>query len=163
MREAVRKFKETVEIKSSRFNKLRSHRYFAVTVFAVCALLVFCFHVWQRVRVVNLVHEVSLLRQENESLLDSKKKLHSKISRLSTATRIQIYASDSLGLQPVPAEHLRTLMPLRQRQHQPDELQQMITTFQRFADFMPVVEETKAKAGIIEDIEIDSTLNSWDN
>lgn len=161
MKEAVRKFKETVEIKSSRFNKIRSHRYFSVTVFALCALLVFCFHVWQRVRVVNLVHEVGLLRQEYDSLLDNKKKLHSAIARLSTATRIQSFAADSLGLKPVPAEQLLTLLPARQRQHRPDELQQMFTALKRFADYMPVVEETKVKAGVIEEIEVDSNLNSW--
>ena len=161
MKEAVRKFKETVEIKSSRFNKIRSHRYFSVTVFALCALLVFCFHVWQRVRVVNLVHEVGLLRQEYDSLLDNKKKLHSAIARLSTAARIQSFAADSLGLKPVPAEQLLTLVPERQRPHRPDELQQMFTALKRIADYMPVVEETKVKAGVIEEIEVDSTLNSW--
>ena len=162
MREAVRKFKETVEIQSSLLNKIRSHPYYRTSLLVGLILVVACFHIWQRVQVVHLVHEVSLLKQDNASLLDNKKKLYSSITQLSSSERIQSYAVDSLGLKPVSADRMLTLKLKNIKPQQPDELQRMFSALKRVTDFLPVVEETKAQAGMIEDIKIDTNLNHWD-
>lgn len=162
MREAVRKFKETVEINSSTFNKIRSHRYFPITVLFCLSLMVACFHVWQRVKVVTLAKEIGGLKQENAALLDDKKKLYSELASLSTASRIEQFAVDSLGLKPVEADRLLTLERKEIIPSQPDELSQMMTAIKRIADFLPVIEETRAKAGVVEDIKIDSSINGWE-
>ena len=62
MKEAVRRFKETIEIKSTIFNRVRSHRYFSISMLVAACLFAACFHVWQRVKVIELVKEVSQLQ-----------------------------------------------------------------------------------------------------
>ena len=161
MKLTVRKFKETVEINSSTLNKLKSHRYFPISVLFCLFLVVACFHVWQRVRVVTLVKEISILKNDSGELLDNKKKLYSELVSLSTLSRIERYAVDTLGLKPIEAERLLTLLREDIVPVQPDELRQMMTAVKRIVEFLPVIEETRAKAGAVEDITIDSTINGW--
>ncbi len=161
MRETVRKFKETVEIKSSLLNRLRSHRYFPLIVLFVVFLSTACFHIWQRFRVMNLVKEISVLKAENSSLTDDKKKLYSEIASLATASRIEKYASDTLGLKPVPADRLLTLVKKDNSNSTPNDIELMFSALQRVTDLLPVIEQTRANARGVEDIEIDSTSNNW--
>lgn len=161
MREAVRKFKETVEIKSSTFNKIKSHRYFTVAVLFCLFSTAACLHIWQRVHVVSLVKEIAQLKSENSSLVDEKKKLYSEIAAMTTASRIEQYAIDSLGMVPVTAENLLTLMPKEQILTHPDNLDLMLTAIKRVADFVPVIEETRASATGVENLIIDSTVTAW--
>lgn len=161
MKHAVRKFKETVEINSSTINKLKSHKYFSIALLFFCFLIVACFHLWQQATVVSLVKENSQLQKENDVLLDSKKKLYSQLASLSTSSRIERYAVDSLGLQLVEADKMLTLVSKNDILSQPDELQQMLTAIKRIAEYLPVIEETKAKAGALENIIVDSSINGW--
>ena len=161
MRQAVRKFKETVEINSSTINKLKSHKYFSVSLLFFSFLVASCFYLWQQATVVSLVKDISQLKKENHVLLDSKKKLYSDIASLSTSSRVTQYAVDTLGLRLVEADKMLTLMPRNVIQSQPDKLNQMLTALKRVADFLPVIEETRAKAGAVENITVDSTVDSW--
>lgn len=161
MKHAVRKFKETVEINSSTINKLKSHKYFSVSILFFSFLVVSCFHLWQQATVASLGEDISLLEKENHVLLDSKKKLYSDIASLSTSSRIERYAADSLGLQLVDADRMLTLIPNKEVLSHPDELKQMLTALKRVAEFLPVIEETRAKAGAVENIKIDSSVNGW--
>lgn len=161
MRQAVRKFKETVEINSSTINKLKSHKYFSLSLLFFSFLVVACFHLWQQATVVSFVKDISQLKKENHVLLDSKKKLYSDIASLSTSSRIEQYAVDSLGLRLVEADKMLTLIPHNVISSQPDELNQMLTALKRVAEFLPVIEETRAKAGAVENIILDSSVNNW--
>ena len=161
MKQTIRRFKETVDINSSTLNKLKSHKYFSLTSLFVCFLIVCCMHLWQQVTVVSLIKDVSKLEKENNVLLDNKKKLYSDIASLSTSSRIEQYASDTLGLKLVDADNMLTLVPNKVVPSQPDELQQMLTAVKRVAQFLPVIEETRAKAGAVENITIDSLVNGW--
>ncbi len=161
MRQAVRKFKETVEINSSTINKLKSHKYFSVSLLFFSVLVVSCFYLWQQATVVSLVKDISRLKKENHVLLDSKKKLYSDIASLSTSSRIAHYAVDTLGLRLVEADKMLTLVPRDVIPSHPDELNQMLTALKRFAEFLPVIEETRAKAGAVENIILDSSVNNW--
>lgn len=162
MKQAIRKFKETVDINSSTINKLKSHKYFSVFLLSLSLLIVSCFHLWQQVTVVSLVKDISQLKKENHELLDSKKKLYSNIASLSTSSRIEQFAVDTLGLKLVEADNMLTLVPKTVMLSQPDELHQMLTAIKRIGDYLPVIEETRAKAGTaVEDIVLDSVINGW--
>lgn len=159
MKKAVRRFKETVEFESSILNSIRSHRYFSVTVLVCALLLAACVHIWQRVKVMELVREVSYLKRENASLLDDKKKLCSEIASLSMASRIERYASDSLGMRRVSADRLFTLIPKREKIAERDDLELMFSAIKRVADYVPVVSQARANASGVEDLKLDSLSN----
>lgn len=110
---------------------------------------------------MNLVKEISSLKSENASLVDEKKKLYSDVASLSTASRIEKYAADTLGLKPVSAEKMLTLIKKNESPLAPDELELLFSAVKRVSEFLPVIEETKASARGVEDIIIDSTDNSW--
>lgn len=160
MKEAVRKFKETVEIKSSWFNRIKEHRYFPLGALLCIVLITASFHVWQRVRVMTLSQEIGQLRNLNSSLLDDKKKLYSDIASLTTSSRIEKYASDTLGLKPAQADRLFTLMKKNSINETKDEFEVMMAALKRVTDYIPVVEQTRAAAKGVEDIKIDSSLKA---
>lgn len=145
MKDAVRKFKETLDIESSLLKRLRSHPYFGITLLAAALLVASCFHVWQRVIVLESVKEVARLRADNVRLLDNLRKVRVEIARLSMATRIEKFAVDSLGMKPITAEHLYTLVP-EDRSVDPDQLAEMMSAIKRVVDYMPVVSSNEARA-----------------
>jgi cell division protein FtsL len=156
MKETIRQFKETVEIRSSVFNRLRSHRYFPMALLFGVLLSAACVHVWQRVRVVELVKEVSQLKKENTRLLDIKNKVHSEIAALSTASRIERCAADTLGLVRVKADRLFTLVPRNQSYEQPDELELMLYAINRVAQAVPAITESSASARGVNELKLDT-------
>lgn len=163
MKEAVRKFKETVEINTSIFNRVRTHRYFPVTFLLFIFLLVACFHIWQRVRVVSLVKEVAQLKQDRVELLDDKKKIYADIAELSMTSRIEGYARDTLGLKPVAADRMFTLVKKNEMAPTPDELELMYAAIKRVSDYLPMIESNSAAAQGVEGIKIDtSQIGGWD-
>ncbi len=156
MKETIRKFKETVEIRSSVINRIRSHRYFPVTLLLVVALSAACVHIWQRVKVVELVKEVSTLKTENAELLDLKKKVYADIASLSTASRIEKYASDTLGLKQIDPERLFTLVLDKADKVEQDDLDLMLYAINRVTEYVPRVSESSARAGGVDDLDLDS-------
>lgn len=157
MKRAIRKFKETVEIRSSVVNRLRSHRYFPIALLVCAFLAVACFHVWQRVKVLQLVQEVPRLRAENASLIDDAKKIHAEIASLTMASRIEQYASDTLGLQPIPADRLFTLVMNKAETGQADNLAVVLAAIKRVGRYIPVVSESRVRAGQLRTLDIDSS------
>lgn len=156
MRETVRKFKETVEIRSSVLNRLRSHRFFPPALLFLVFLSAACVHVWQRVKVVELVKDVSELQRENAELLDAKKKIHSEIAALSRSSRIESYATDTLGLKPVSADRLFTLVPNKVSYEQPDDLELLLYAINRVTESVPTISENRAMAGGVDNLKLDS-------
>ncbi len=163
MKRAVRKFKETIEIRSSLVNRLRSHRYFPAGVLVCAILAASCIHVWQRVKVMALVKEVSYLRNENADLVDKVKKVSSEISPLEMASRIERYAMDTLGLQPVSADRLFTLAQRKAELPPPDDLAALTAAIKRIARHMPVVSPSTVNAGEVRPLRIDSTVVERDD
>ena len=156
MKRTIRKFKETVEIKSSLLNRLRGNRYFPVAIMGALILSAACVHIWQRVRTLDLVHEVSLLRQENEHLADDLRKVYADVASLAMAGRIETYAVDSLGMIRVPSDALYTIA---RRNDQPilrDKLDLVFTAVKRAAGELPVITQTQANAGELRNSAIDS-------
>ncbi len=157
MKEAVRKFKETVEIKSTLLNRFRSHRYFTATILAGAVVLASCFHIWQRVKVYELVKDVAVLKNENKLLLDYLKKVNSSIATLSLASRIEQYATDTLGMKAISPENLYTLLGDGQSEADVDDLDKMMTAIKRVAEFIPIVTENELRADELQIIRMDST------
>ena len=155
MRKAVRKFKETVEIRSSIINRFRSHRYFSAAVLVCVILAASCFHVWQGVKVMTLVKETARLRSENADLVNNIKKVSSDISSLEMASRILPYGRDSLGLKVVSADRLFTLAPKEARAERRDDLNALTVAIKRVARYMPVVSQTSVHASELRPLDID--------
>lgn len=156
MKQTIRKFKETVEMRSSIFNRLKSHRYFPILMLLTAVLVASFIHVWQRFRVLELVHEVSLLKQENKELIDSHKKLHSDITALTMAARIETYARDTLGMQPVDPEQLYTLVPEKPAPQEPDQFGELVGAIERIADYIPVISGNDAMANSGTELKLDT-------
>ena len=77
------------------------------------------------------------------------------------ASRIEAYAEDTLGLKPVAADRMLTLVKEREVTPPPDELEQMFSAIKRVTKYMPVVTSATANAESVERIRVDSTLNRW--
>ena len=157
MKKKIRTFEETLEIRSSRLNRLRSHRYFWVGLLASAFLLVSCFHIWQRVKVMQLLKDVSRLQTENAYLVNEAKKLNAEIAALMMASRIEQYAADSLGLRLATADRLYTLVERKSGVRRMDDLDLVTTALSRLARYLPVVTENEARAGQTLTPQLDTT------
>lgn len=162
MRQPVRKFKETVEIRTQVLYRLRSHRYYPIVLVVGCLLLAGSVHVWQRVKVMSLVKETAQLRAEHAALVDDAIKWDAQIASLLSARRIMTYAEDTLGMKPVKAENLYTLASGESNHAPPDELALMKRAIERIADHMPSLTESQATAGELRRIAVDSLLKNGD-
>ena len=138
MARSVRKFKETVELRSTFLQRLRSHRFVPVVAISVALLAAACLHVWQRVTVIELAKDTAVLRKTNRDLVDDVKKLQSDIAALSMPSRIETYAVDTLGMQRVDPDRLFTLVNTSEKDIPDDEFVAMVSTIRRVADFLPV-------------------------
>ncbi len=157
MARSIRKFKETLEMRSGLLSRIRSHRFFSMSLMGTALILVACVHIWQRVHVIRLVKETGDLRIENRQLVDDTKKVLTEVAALSMASRIEVCAADSLGLQRVSADRLYTITHEQEKPKQPDELNSVAASFKRFTDALPVLSEAQAGAAELRAIKFDSS------
>jgi cell division protein FtsL len=146
---SVRKFTETLAVSSGPLKRIRRHRYFPVVSIVTAILAISCLHVWQRVRVITLVHETALLRETNRQMVNSYRKVQDDITSLAMASRVERYAVDTLGMVRVKADQLFTILREPDEDRPLDELAGIFTSIKRVADNLPVVSETEAAAGEI--------------
>ncbi len=156
MRDAIRKFSESAELRASLLNRIRTHRYFQWSLLGLVILIVASIHIWQRVTILDLVHEVSLLRQEHAQLVDDSKKMTSEITLLSSASRIRRYAEDTLGLVTVAPENMYTLVRTEYEPEEADDVSRLLTALRRATTYMPAVSITQASASTLPQILADS-------
>ncbi|MBD3402215.1 hypothetical protein GF420_04920 [candidate division GN15 bacterium] len=147
MAKSVRKFSQTLDLRKLPTIRLRSHRYFPIAMVIAAFLALACIHIWQRVQVMTLVHETALLREERRQLVDAANKVHDEIAALSLASRIERYATDTLGMVRVPGDRLFTLQYHEESVEPLNELARVFTSIRRVADNLPAVAETQASAG----------------
>lgn len=159
MKRTVRKFKETVEIRSSLLVRLRSHRYLPIALVSGAFLLAACVHIWQRVQVLDLVQEISLLRIENQALADDTRKVYAEVSALAMASRIETYAADTLGLRRVAPTAIYTLKREDDPPPMADEIDMVVSAMKRFTAYLPSVTQAEASAGELRNPLIDSLAN----
>jgi cell division protein FtsL len=146
MARSVRKFTETVELRSLLLKRLKSHRHFPAVVITAVILTCACIHIWQRVVVMSLVTEVTALEKENMALIDDTHKVQTDLAALTMASRIERYAMDTLGLQRIRPDRLYTLVPETPGELAADRFATMISSIRRVADFIPVVTEAQGAA-----------------
>ncbi|MCX6833797.1 MAG: cell division protein FtsL [candidate division Zixibacteria bacterium] len=157
MARSVRKFKETVEFRAHPLQRLKSSRYFPFAVIAVVLMAAACVHVWQRVVVISLVQEVSVLERESQGMVDDTHKMQTEITALSMAGRVERYAVDSLGLQRVQPDHLFALTEDEKEEVQKsDEFADMMSSIKRVAEYFPEVSEVRAETQELEPIRFDT-------
>lgn len=154
----IRTFTETVELKGLPLQRIKSHRYFVPITIATVLLTVACFHIWQRVVVINLVKEVSSLKQENRQLVNVARKLHSETAALTMSNRIEAFARDSLKLQSVSLDHLYTLVPGNSEPKTEDELSLLFSSIKRVGEYLPAVSEAQAEERDLRPIHIETDL-----
>lgn len=157
MQKTVRQFKEMLDIKGSIYNRLRANRFMPYVLLAFAILMAACVHIWQRVHVIELVKEVSQLTKEQTRLDDELKKVNSDIATLSMESRIEKFAKDTLGMIPVPADQLYTLVPNESYSYKKDDFHSMLAAIKRVTDYVPRPSENSALAGEPSMIKIDST------
>jgi cell division protein FtsL len=161
MKDAVRRFKETVENRSVAVTKGRWRRYVSVFVLVVMIIVTACFQVWQRVEVLDLVQKEGQLRQQNAMLVDESRKLHAEIAQLSTPTRIQNFAEDSLGMLPISGERLFTLVPRQEPiAPKPDDIELVFHSIKRVTENLPGISSTSATARALDSIIFDTSTPS---
>ncbi len=157
MSRSVRQFKETIEMRSLSPLRFRSNKYFPAATLLSALLLVACLHIWQRVHVIHLVREVGELTITNQHLVDETKKTQTEVAALTMASRVQEYAADSLGMKPMSTDRLVTIVKGHETAPPPtDELANVVNSFKRVVDYLPVMEETKAAANELKPIRFDS-------
>jgi cell division protein FtsL len=162
MSSRIRKFKETVDIRSLALKRLRSHRYFPIAMIILALMAVACLHIWQRVHVIKLVKDVGELREENREIIDCLAKSRNEIAALSMASRIQAYATDSLGLEVATADQLFTLMRTHDVKRPQDEFAEIVSSIERVAKYLPVLTENGANAAELQPIKFDSAYEGSD-
>jgi cell division protein FtsL len=157
MARSIRKFKETLDMRSGLLSRIRSHRLFSISLMGAALILVACAHIWQRVHVIRLVKETGDLRIENRQLVDDTKKILTEVAALSMASRIELCAADSLGLQRVSADRLYTITREQEKPKLPDQLGAVSASIKRFADALPVLSEAQAGAAELRPIKFESS------
>ena len=156
MARTIRKFKETVDFQSQLIKRIRSHRYTPIALLVGALMTIACIHVWQRVHVISLVREVAELKTTNRDLLDAARKTQNEIAALSLGTRIEAYATDTLGMKTVTADNLFTLVRKRDKETTRDELATVLSSIGRVAHYLPALTEASANAGELRQIKFDS-------
>ena len=144
-------------MRSGLISRVRSHRFFSLSVMAATLVLVACVHIWQRVHVIRLVKETGDLRVENRQLVDDTKKALTEVAALSMASRIEVCAADTLGLRRISADRLYTITREREKPKQRDELNSVEASLKRFSDCLPVLTEAQAGAAELRPIKFDSS------
>ncbi|UCD93631.1 MAG: hypothetical protein JSU69_07615 [Candidatus Zixiibacteriota bacterium] len=106
-------------------------------------IMLACLHIWQRVHVMNLVSEVTVLESENKSLTDLVRKADMEITELSCLSRIEPIATKELGLSKTGSENIFTLT-MDEDETEPEGLDEVVSSLKKIADNFPVLNESRA-------------------
>jgi len=143
MKISVQRYRATGNLKNSLKKRLVSSRSLIPALIVSSIILLACLHIWQRVYVMGLVKEVSVLEKENKNLKDLVKKTRVEIVELSRLSRIEKIAVEELGLTRTSSENLFTLSVNREDKKS-EGLDEVVTSLRKIADNLPVLNETKA-------------------
>ncbi|MEW5924411.1 MAG: hypothetical protein AB1746_10520, partial [Candidatus Zixiibacteriota bacterium] len=133
----------TGTIRNTLKKRLVSSKTLIPTMIIGSIILLACLHVWQRVYVMGLVKEVTVLEKENNNLKDLLKKSDMEITELSRLSRIEEIATEQLGLTRTGSENLFTLS-INKDNNKTTGLDDVVTSLKKIADNLPVLNETNA-------------------
>lgn len=148
MKISVQRYRATGNLRNSLRKKLVSSRSLIPTLFVGSVILLACLHIWQRVYVMGLVREVSVLEKENKTLSDLVKKTEMDIVELSRLSRIEKVATEQLGMSRVNMENTFTLT-LNGAEIKTEGLGEVVASLKKIADNLPVLNESKAETSEI--------------
>lgn len=144
MKISVERYRATDSIRKSLKKRLVSSRT-VIPVLVIGSLIVLaCLHIWQRVYVMRLVKEVSVLEMENRQLTDIVKKANLEILELSSLSRIEKIAGEQLQMSGTRSENIFTLT-FRESPPGPEGLHDVISSLQKVADHLPSLSESNAE------------------
>jgi len=148
MKISVQRYRATGNLKNSLKKRLVSSRSLIPALIVSSIILLACLHIWQRVYVMGLVKEVSVLEKENKNLKNLVKKTRVEIVELSRLSRIEKIAVEELGLTRTSSENLFTLSVNREEKKS-EGLDEVVTSLKKIAENLPVLNETKAATSSI--------------
>jgi len=144
MKISVERYRATDSIRKSLKKKLVSSRSVIPVLVVGSLILLACLHVWQRVYVMQLVKEVSVLDKENRELHDIVKKANLEILELSSLSRIEKIAGDEFNMTGTSSENIYTLT-FKESQPGPEGLHDVISSLQKVAEHLPTLSESNAE------------------
>ncbi len=144
MKISVERYRATDSIRKSLRKKLVSSRSVIPVLVVGSLILLACLHVWQRVYVMGLVKEVTVLEKKNKDLTDTVKKANLDILELSSLSRIEKIAGEQLHLSGTRSENIYTLT-FKERQPAPEGLRDVISSLQKVAEHLPTLSESNAE------------------
>jgi cell division protein FtsL len=161
---SVRRYAETLEVKPSFRSRMVRHRHFPTVMLLLLVIVLICLHIWQRVFAIELANQVVTLRTAQQGYTDALKKQTSEIVALSTPTRIQTFAKDSLGMLPVAADRLFTVVTSTEQDRTVETpMTQMFAAFKRLGDYLPTSTEALAEPRDLIGVTFDTISNPTDN
>ena len=144
MKISVKRYRATDSIRKSLKKKLVSSRT-VIPVLVVGSLIILaCLHIWQRVYVMHLVKEVTVLEKENKQITDIVKKANLEILEFSSLSRIEKIAGEQLQMSGTRSENIFTLT-LKESTPRPEGLHDVISSLQKVAEYFPTLSESKAE------------------
>lgn len=144
MKISVQRYRATGSLRNSLRKKLVSSRSLIPVLLLGSLILLACVHIWQRVYVMGLVQEVTVLENENRCLKDLVKKTDMEIIDLSRLSRIEQLATRELGLSRKGSEDLY-LLSLNDAETESEGFDEVVTSLKKIADNFPVLSESKAE------------------
>ena len=148
MKISVQRYRATGNLKNSLKKRLVSSKSLIPAMIVGSIILLACLHVWQRVYVMGLVKDVSVLEKENKNLKDLVKKANMEVIELSRLSRIEKMAKEDLGLTRTSSENLFTLN-IDREENNSEGFEDVVTSLKKIADNLPVLNETRAATSSI--------------
>jgi cell division protein FtsL len=137
------RYRSTGKLRKSFRKRIISSPRLIPTLIIVTIVVFACLHIWQRVYVLGLVQEISIVEKERENLTDLLKKTNSDAAELSRLSRMEPIAIEKLGLGRTSAENLFTL-EVKKQEITLSGIDNVKNSLKKLADNLPVINETKA-------------------
>jgi cell division protein FtsL len=144
MKISVERYRATDNIKKSLKKKLVSSKSVIPVLIVISCVVLACLHIWQRVYVMHLVTETTVLEMKNKRLKDLVKKANLEVLELSSLSRIEKIAAERLHMNGSRSENIFTLI-LKETDPRPEGLNDIISSLRKVADNFPVISESKAE------------------
>ena len=143
MNVSLPRYRSTGKLRKSFRKRIISSPRLIPTLIIVTIVVFACLHIWQRVYVLGLVQEISVVEKERENLTDLLKKTNSDAAELSRLSRMEPIAIEKLGLGRTSAENLFTL-EVKKQEITLSGIDNVKNSLKKLADNLPVINETKA-------------------
>ncbi len=144
MKISVQRYRAIDNLRKSTRKRIVSSKSFIPVLCILSVIALACLHVWQRVYVIHLVENVTVVENENKKLKDILKKSRIEEIELQRLSRIEKIATEKLGLSRTGAENMFTLTS-HGIERERDGLDGVVTSLKKIADNLPAMNEGRAQ------------------